>query len=115
MAPASVRDPLMVSLSRDGIDWSVCKIAQTCTAMAGGASKCGARQKANGNVGPSYPQGLSVVAPAPVAMQGLYVVATNNKVGQAQTLSLVCVATASAMTLSAFPGGCGKTTRRTLS
>ena len=27
----------------------------------------------------SYPQGLSVVAPAPLAMQGLYVVATNNK------------------------------------
>ena len=62
-----------------GLDFSVCKIVQTCLDMAGGASKCKARQAANGNVGPSYPQGVSVVAPAPAAMQGLYVVATNNK------------------------------------
>ena len=30
-------------------------------------------------VGPSYPQGVSVVAPAPVEHLGFYVVATNNK------------------------------------
>ena len=42
-------------------------------------SRCKARQKANKNVGPSYPQGLSVVAPAPAALVGLWVVATNNK------------------------------------
>lgn len=62
-----------------GVDFSVCKIVQTCLDMAGGASKCAARQAANRNVGPSYPQGVSVVAPAPASMQGLYVVATNNK------------------------------------
>ena len=62
-----------------GLDFSTCKIVQTCLNMAGGASKCKARQAANGNVGPSYPQGVSVVHPAPASMQGLYVVATNNK------------------------------------
>jgi len=31
------------------------------------------------NRGPSYPQGLTVVPPAPAHMQGLFVVATNNK------------------------------------
>ena len=30
-------------------------------------------------VGPSYPQGVSVVAPAPAEHLGFYVVATNNK------------------------------------
>ena len=44
-----------------------------------GKSVCKARQAKNHNVGPSYPQGLSVVAPAPAAMRGLWVVATNNK------------------------------------
>jgi hypothetical protein len=33
----------------------------------------------NGNVGPSYPQALSVVDPAPKDLQGLYVASTNNK------------------------------------
>ena len=51
-APAPIRDPLTIALSKDGLDFSVCKIVQTCTAMAGGASKCGARQKKNDNVGP---------------------------------------------------------------
>jgi hypothetical protein len=36
-------------------------------------------QASNHNVGPSYPQGLSVVSPAPQVLQGLWVVATNNK------------------------------------
>jgi hypothetical protein len=37
-APAKVRDPLTIALSKDGVDFSVCKIVQTCTDMAGGAS-----------------------------------------------------------------------------
>ena len=98
-APAHVRDPLTVSLaaqlalrllpqsltkgqialSKDGYDFSVCKIVQTCTALAGGDTTCKTRNPKNHNVGPSYPQGVSVVAPAPAAMRGLYVVATNNK------------------------------------
>lgn len=39
----------------------------------------GRRYDKNGNVGPSYPQALTVVDPAPAAIQGLYVVSTNNK------------------------------------
>ena len=57
----------------------MCKIVQTCTALAGGDTTCKTRNPKNHNVGPSYPQGVSVVAPAPAAMRGLYVVATNNK------------------------------------
>jgi len=79
VAPAKIRDPLTVSLSRDGYNFDSCRVIQTCTDIAGGHSTCKARNSKNRNVGPSYPQGLSVVSPAPVAMQGLYVVATNNK------------------------------------
>lgn len=80
-APAKVRDPLTISLSADGYNFSKCLTVQTCTAMSFGNSNCKARQPGgkNKNVGPSYPQGLSVVSPAPEAVQGLYVVATNNK------------------------------------
>ena len=55
-----------------GVVWLVCV---DCCAR----STCVARQKANHNVGPSYPQGLTVVDPAPKSVQGFYVVATNNK------------------------------------
>ena len=68
--PAKVRDPLTVALSRDGRNFSACRIVQTCTDLAGGDSTCKARQKKNHNVGPSYPQGLSVIAPAPEALRG---------------------------------------------
>lgn len=79
VAPAHIRDPLTVSLSRDGYNFDSCRVIQTCTDIAGGQSTCKARNSHNKNVGPSYPQALSVVAPAPEAMRGLYVVATNNK------------------------------------
>lgn len=43
-------------------------------------STCQPRYAGGGkNPGPSYPQGLAVVAPAPEAVRGFYVVATNNK------------------------------------
>lgn len=29
--PAKVRDPITLSISRDGFDWSSCRVAQTCT------------------------------------------------------------------------------------
>ena len=51
----------------------------TCTGPLLKNSTCTARFAENGNRGPSYPQALSVVAPAPAAIRGLYVVATNNK------------------------------------
>eukprot|EP00911_Craspedida_sp_UC1_P002568 UC1_evm3s1904 len=79
VAPAKIRDPLTVSLSHDGYNFHACHVVQTCTNLAGGKTTCKARNPHNGNVGPSYPQGLSVVSPAPESMRGLWVVATNNK------------------------------------
>ena len=78
-APADVRDPLTLSLSKDGFNFESCRVIQTCRDIAEGRSTCKARQKGNGNVGPSYPQGLGVVDPAPPQLVGFYVVATNNK------------------------------------
>ena len=78
-APAKVRDPLTISLSADGYNFSSCRVIQTCTDLAHKKSSCKARQKDNHNVGPSYPQGLGIVSPAPEELVGFYVVATNNK------------------------------------
>ena len=62
VAPAKVRDPLMLSFAADGLNFSASVVVQTCTDIQIPGSKlrsgCGARQKANGNVGPSYPQGM---------------------------------------------------------
>ena len=77
-APNKVRDPLTLAIARDGRNFSSCRVVQTCTALLHN-STCVARAPHNGNVGPSYPQALSVVDPAPPAVQGLYVIATNNK------------------------------------
>jgi hypothetical protein len=86
-AHAPRRDPLTLSLTADGFNFSSCRTVQTCFDLRSRdprrpwphASNCTARLPANKNSGPSYPQALSVVAPAPAAVQGLYVVATNNK------------------------------------
>ena len=108
-APAKVRDPLTIALSADGRNFSTCSVVQTCidlpllpTSLENAllppqgevsaaseepsppsippATGCKARQDANHNVGPSYPQAVSVVGPgAPESMRALYVVATNNK------------------------------------
>jgi len=73
-----VRDPLTIALSRDGHNFSSCHVVATCIDLLP-SSKCGARQARNHNVGPSYPQAVSVVDPAPEALRGLYVASTNNK------------------------------------
>lgn len=79
-APAKLRDPLTVSVSADGYNFTSCNVVQTCTDILDGkASTCLARQPGNRNKGPSYPQALSVIEPASASVQGLYVVATNNK------------------------------------
>jgi hypothetical protein len=77
-APNKIRDPLTLATSADGFDFDRCRVVQTCTKLLKN-STCKARQKKNRNVGPSYPQAVSVVSPAPASVQGLYVVATNNK------------------------------------
>ena len=62
MPPSTVRDSPVINPAR------------------GEASSCGAAFEGKGKTpGPSYPQAVSVVAPAPEALRGLYVAATNNK------------------------------------
>lgn len=77
--PHHVRDPLTIALASDGLNFSSCAALMTCHDIAGGNSSCRPRNPLNGNVGPSYPQTLAVVAPAPELLRGFYVVATNNK------------------------------------
>lgn len=76
--PHSVRDPLTIAISEDGLAFDKCFVIQTCHDLLP-SSSCTARYKSNRNVGPSYPQGLTVVDPAPKNIQGFYVVSTNNK------------------------------------
>jgi hypothetical protein len=74
-----IRDPLTIALSRDGLDFSVVGVVMTCTDTGFSNSTCGSRNEPKNDVGPSYPQGLTIVPPAPSELQGLWVVATNNK------------------------------------
>ena len=76
--PARQRDPLTIALSADGLAFSRAAVVMTCRNFTS-ASTCKARGSNVQGVGPSYPQALTVVAPAPEALRGLYVVATNNK------------------------------------
>jgi predicted neuraminidase len=74
------RDPVTVAVSQDGYDFSSVKAVMSCKNFPSNTSKCAPRFPGGGkNPGPSYPQGLAVVSPAPVEHQGFYVVATNNK------------------------------------
>jgi hypothetical protein len=71
--PFTIRDPLTIATSKDGLDWSTCAVAMTCTDLKG--DQCGPRYSGKAkNPGPSYPQG--VVVPS---LGALFVVATNNK------------------------------------
>ena len=76
--PKSTRDPLVLALSQDGFNFSRAFAIASCTALPGLNSTCTGRHGANGN-GPSYPQALTVVAPAPAELQGMWVVSTNCK------------------------------------
>ena len=71
----SVRDPLVVSTSVDGLAFSSSVAVMSCHAPG---FQCGARiaglNKNNGGAGPSYPQAVTVTAPKHIA--GLFVVAT---------------------------------------
>lgn len=73
------RDPIGLSTSKDGLRFDTMVAVMSCTDLASW-STCRPRYQGDGkNSGPSYPQGLTVVDPAPVEHQGFYVVATNNK------------------------------------
>jgi hypothetical protein len=76
------RDPVTIAVSKDGYVFDKAYAVMTCTNFTNGAgpSTCTPRTSGGGkNPGPSYPQGLTVTDPAPKELQGLYVVATNNK------------------------------------
>ena len=81
------RDPVTIALSKDGYVFDKAYAVMTCTNLTNGAgpSTCTPRHTetptswGGKNPGPSYPQGLAVMAPAPEELHGLYVVATNNK------------------------------------
>ena len=75
----SFRDPVTLSFSEDGLSWGGTAVAITCTDLSP-TSTCKLRYPgASKNGGPSYPQALTVTAPAPAAVQGLYVASSNNK------------------------------------
>ena len=74
-----MRDPLTVATSIDGTMFDKVGVVMSCTSL-GGNSTCFPRMNGKAkNRGPSYPQGLTVVPPAPAQHQGLWIVATNNK------------------------------------
>ena len=95
------RDPLTIATSKDGLNFDTAFSVMSCTNLSS-TSGCSPRYRPTptssggknpgtwcdgvmwlvewcGPAGPSYPQGLVVVDPAPKEHQGMYVVATNNK------------------------------------
>lgn len=78
------RDPVTVATTSDGYVFDKAAAVMSCTNLSA-TSTCAPRHtespKSSGgkNPGPSYPQGITIVEPAPPHHRGLYVVATNNK------------------------------------
>lgn len=77
------RDPITVATSAAGVNFDSVAAVISCTKLSKN-STCAPRHQPGGvsggkNPGPSYPQGLTVVAPAPAAIRGFYVVCSNNK------------------------------------
>lgn len=71
--PFTIRDPLTIATTTNGLEWNRCQVAMSCTKLPG--DRCGPVYPGKAkNPGPSYPQG--VVVPS---MDALFVVATNNK------------------------------------
>lgn len=84
------RDPITLATSRDGWNFDSAAALLSCAVLTGSNETCKPRwcdrkpndsqPSCNGkNPGPSYPQGLTVVAPAPEELRGFYVVASLNK------------------------------------
>ena len=78
------RDPITVATSTDGIAFDRAYAVASCTNLSA-TSTCTPRyrpsptESGGKNPGPSYPQGISVVAPAPEQLRGFYVAYSNNK------------------------------------
>ena len=75
----SQRDPITVTTSKDGVTFDSASVAMTCTdldAVTGCLPRFEGKSK---NAGPSYPQGVTVTAPAPKELRGFYVGASVNK------------------------------------
>ena len=75
----SARDPLTVAVSKDGTSFETALVAITCTDLDE-MTKCLPRFPGKSkNPGPSYPQAIAVVDPAPSSLVGFYVGASVNK------------------------------------
>ena len=57
IAPAKVRDPPTIALSKDGVNFSSCVVVQTSTRLAGSMSACKPQQWENRSATPCYPAG----------------------------------------------------------
>ena len=78
----SLRDPITLALSRDGVSFDAAWAVVSCAdlAVAPNVDPCTPRYKGEWkNPGPSYPQGVVMSAPAPAALRGLWIVHCNNK------------------------------------
>lgn len=71
------RDPVTLATSRDGLNFDSVGVVLTCSDL-GPSSNCTSRYKLK-TPGPSYPQGVALVDPAPPALHAFYVAASNNK------------------------------------
>eukprot|EP01084_Bolivina_argentea_P035973 66582_1 len=71
------RNPLTIGTSKDGYNFDKVGIIMSCTELSS-TSTCEARNTGNKD-GPAYPQGTTVVSPAPSDVQGFWVAASNNK------------------------------------
>jgi hypothetical protein len=78
------RDPITLATSADGVTFDKAHSLASCTNLSA-TSTCAPRYQPSPGVsggknpGPSYPQGMAVVAPAPAALRGFYVAFSNNK------------------------------------
>ena len=78
------RDPITLATSADGVNFDRAHSLASCTNLSA-TSQCAPRYQPSPGVsggknpGPSYPQGMAVVAPAPEALRGFYVAFSNNK------------------------------------
>ena len=75
--PHAAREPLTVATSADGVSFDSVRVVMTCTDTGVTNSTCHSRNNVGGGI--AYPQALTVAPPAPAALQGFWVVATNNK------------------------------------
>ena len=78
------RDPITLATSVDGAVFDKAHAIASCTNLSA-TSTCAPRYQPSPGVsggknpGPSYPQGMAVVAPAPEVLRGFYAVYSNNK------------------------------------